>query len=417
MSDLKGPRGAPDIRPPESATFQRIMRSAEDAFVRYGFKRIDTPAFEHTEVFTRTQEATGDMVTKEMYEFKDRSGRSLTLRPEGTAPVIRAVLEHNLHRAGLPVKLYYFSTSFRYERPQEGRQRAFHQLGVEAVGAPGPGIDAEVIELGTRVFQMIGLDAELFINSIGHPGCREEYLPKLTAFLESHFDELDEDCQRKTKTNPLRTFDCKVPRDRQILEGAPLITDFLCDDCREHFSGVQRFLADAEVEFRLDPRLVRGLDYYTRTTFAFLVPTLGAQNEVGGGGRYDGLSEMLGGPPLPGIGFGLGADRILRALGKQGKVLDEGIDTFVVSTSEEFRSPAISLARLIRDSGMSSDIDYSDKAVKAQFKTADRLGARFVIVVGQREMESKTYTVRNMSTGEEMPVAADELVDYLKGWL
>jgi histidyl-tRNA synthetase len=413
MPPYKAPRGAPDLIPPRSEQMQKIVRSAEDLFRVFGYRRIDTPIFEETEVFERSLDEGSDMVNKEMYTFPDRSGRSLTLRPEGTAPVVRAILEHNLHRGHLPVKLCYTAPSFRYERPQAGRQRTFLQLGVEAVGSPGPEIDAEVIELGTRVFETSGLRPELRLNSIGHPACRANYMPILREYLNSHLAEMSEDNQRKIQTNPLRTFDSKAPEDIEVMASAPLITLYLCDDCTAHFNGVRALLDQAGVTYMLDPRLVRGIDYYTRTTFAWILPGLGAQNEGGGGGRYDGLSELLGGPPLPGIGFGLGADRILLAIEKAGAEADGWLDVFVAYAGKQGPAQALRVASELRAAGLSTDLDFDARRTGAQFKAANRAGARHVVVVGDREVQSGRYTVRDMTTGKETEVERSALVDFL----
>ncbi|MGH2768064.1 MAG: histidine--tRNA ligase [Actinomycetota bacterium] len=414
MPSIQAPRGAPDILPPRSGTYERVVRRCEDLFRAYGYRRIETPAFEHTEVFERGLEAGSDIVVKEMYTFADRKGRSLTLRPEGTAPIVRAVIDHGLDRGSLPIKLYYTASMFRYERPQAGRQRAFLQVGVEALGSPGPEIDAEVVELGAAALRAMGLSAvNLHLNSIGHPVCRGRYLPELVGFLEERRSELCGDCRRKVTTNPLRTFDCKVERDREVMRHAPRITDYLCAECRGHFDDLQGLLGDLGVAFTLDPRLVRGLDYYTRTTFSFVAAGLGAQNELGGGGRYDGLSEQLGGGPLPGIGFALGVDRIALALEGQGEPSPGGLDVFVVTDGQAACSGALLLASKLRADGLSVDLDYTGRGLKGQFRAADRAGARRVVVVG--DPEASTLTVRNMATGEEAEVPAQELGAHLRG--
>ena len=421
MARFEGPKGAPDILPGDgklpSELYQRVVRTGEDLFSRYGYRLIITPVFEDTALFQRSLIETSEIVNKEMYTFEDRGGRSLTLRPEGTAPVMRAVLEHNLHRAGLPVKLYYSASTFRYEQPQAGRYRVFNQLGVEAIGADGPDIDAEVIELAARFYGALGLQPELILNSIGHPACRAEYLPKLVDFLRSHFDELCEDCRRRTETNPLRTFDCKVPRDREIMGSAPLITDYLCGSCADHFDGVQNLLTSVGIKFRLEPRLVRGLDYYTRTTFTFLAAALGAQDEIGGGGRYDGLSELLGGDPLPGIGFGLGIERILLALRAEGIDAPIGHDVYVAAAGDESRVKVFEIVTGLRSAGWTVDFDQTARSLKGQLRSADRIQARFTVIVGERELSEGRYTVRDMTTGEEQLVPQDQLTDYLRAQL
>jgi histidyl-tRNA synthetase len=418
MAKFEAPKGTLDILPGGSKVpselYQHVVRTGEDLFQRYGYRLIVTPVFEDTDLFQRSLVETSEIVNKEMYSFTDRSGRSLTLRPEGTAPVLRAVLEHNLHKAGLPLKLFYTASSFRYEQPQSGRYRAFNQLGVEAIGSDEPVLDAEVIELASRLYEALGLQPELLLNSTGHPGCRGEYLPKLVEFLRAHFDELDEDCRRRTETNPLRTFDCKVPRDQEILADAPLITDYLCGSCADHFEAVQDILTSVGIKFQLNPRLVRGLDYYTRTTFTFVSSGLGAQDEVGGGGRYDGLSELLGGDPLPGIGFGLGIERIVLALQSEGIEFPSSIDVYVVSVGEEFRRKVFEIATGLRSAGWKTDFDQEGRALKRQLKVADKAGARFAVIVGEKELAAGKYTVRDMTSGEEVPVAQEQLTDFLR---
>ncbi|MGH2703812.1 MAG: histidine--tRNA ligase [Actinomycetota bacterium] len=414
MAKFEAPRGAPDILPPRAKVHRRVVRTAEDLFARYGYRPIEPPIFEVTEVFERGLEAGSDIVTKEMYTFTDKGGRSLTLRPEATASVVRAVLEHGLDRGALPVKLSYSGPMFRHERPQAGRQRQFTQVGVEALGSPGPDIDAEVVELASAVLRDAGLDTTLQLNSIGHPACRAAYLPRLVAYLEANRERLCADCRRKIETNPLRTFDCRVPGDREVLRGAPLISDHLCDECREHFDAVQGLLKDGGVDFRLEPRLVRGLDYYTRTTFAYLAEGLGAQNEVGGGGRYDGLSEQLGGGPLPGIGFALGIDRIALALEAEGEETATGLDVYVASVGEEARRRAFVIATDLRRRGLACDLDLDGRGLRTQLKAADRAGARHAVVVGERDLAEGGVTVRDMASGREERVPVDALAAHLE---
>ncbi len=414
MAKFEAPRGAPDILPPRAKVHRRVVRTAEDLFARYGYRPIEPPIFEVTEVFERGLEAGSDIVTKEMYTFTDKGGRSLTLRPEATASVVRAVLEHGLDRGALPVKLSYSGPMFRHERPQAGRQRQFTQVGVEALGSPGPDIDAEVVELASAVLRDAGLDTTLQLNSIGHPACRAAYLPRLVAYLEANRERLCADCRRKIETNPLRTFDCRVPGDREVLRGAPLISDHLCDECREHFDAVQGLLKDGGVDFRLEPRLVRGLDYYTRTTFAYLAEGLGAQNEVGGGGRYDGLSEQLGGGPLPGIGFALGIDRIALALEAEGEETATGLDVYVASVGEEARRRAFVIATDLRRRGLACDLDQDGRGLRTQLKAADRAGARHAVVVGERDLAEGGVTVRDMASGREERVPVDALAAHLE---
>ncbi|MBW3592056.1 MAG: histidine--tRNA ligase, partial [Actinobacteria bacterium] len=343
-----------------------------------------------------------------------RGGRSLTLRPDMTAPVVRAVLQHGLDDAlGKPVKLYYVSAIFRQERPQAGRQRQFTQVGVEAVGSPGPEIDAEVIALATQVYRAVGLEVSLAVNSIGHPGCRSDYIPRLQEYLRSVAEELCADCRRKIESNPLRTFDCKVEHDRELLQQAPLIVDQLCSQCEDHYHGVKQLLESWGIDYAEDPRLVRGLDYYTRTAFEFTAVGLGSQNAVGGGGRYDGLAESLGGPSLPGLGFGLGVERIALALEAKGVEIDPSLDVFIVTTGDQARSTAHATAAGLRQQGYSVDLDFAGRGMKGQFKVANRLGSKWVVVIGPQELESGNFTLKNMVTGEQDEVEPERMADHL----
>jgi histidyl-tRNA synthetase len=406
------PRGTRDLLPPVSERFSALERDASEIFRLAGYRRIITPEFEATEVFTRGLGEATDVVSKEMYTFEDRSGHSLTLRPEGTAPVVRAIVTHRLHEGPLPVKLYYSAPMFRYERPQKGRFRQHFQLGIEAIGAEDPALDAEVVETGLRVLQSAGVgEITLLLNSMGHPAedCRGRYLPALKEFLATHREELDEDCKRRMETNPLRVFDCKVPEDQKILADAPTIEQFLCDACREHIEAVKRYLKDAGITFQPAPRLVRGFDYYTRTAFEYQSSALeAAQNALGGGGRYDGLAEELGGPRLPGIGYGLGIDRILLAQEAAGAATDPvRLDCYVVPLTTEERDLAVALVRTLRGVGISSDMPYAERNLKGNLKAADKLGARFAALIGAAEREAGTATLRDLTSGEQEAVPLD----------
>src|ERR687892_576762 len=333
---FRAPRGTYDVLPPLSWDWQALVRLALDLFAAGGYAPVETPTFEHTEIFERGVGQATEVVTKQMYTFEDRGGRSLTLRPEGTAPVIRSVLEHGLERGPLPVKLSYASWMFRQERPQKGRYRQFFQLGIEAIGTDDPRADAEVIEIGMRYLTETGVEPRLLLNSIGHPdqSCRLGYNRSLVEFLERNAERLAPEDRERVKTNPLRTFDSKEPMTIEVMQDAPLISDHICDACRKHFEIVRGLLDDLAIDYSLEPRLVRGLDYYTRTTFEFVAAGLGSQDAVGGGGRYDGLSESLGGPPLSAIGFALGFDRILMAR-KPPEKGPKSVDVYVVAIGEE----------------------------------------------------------------------------------
>jgi len=410
------PRGTRDLLPPDSERFAQVERVGAEVVERAGYRRVITPMFEGTEIFTRGIGEATDIVHKEMYTFEDRSGNSLTLRPEGTAPVVRALVTNRLWEQGLPVKLYYAAAMFRYERPQKGRYRQHHQLGIEALGSEDPVLDVEVVATGWNVLRACRLDeVTLLLNSMGHPGddCRNRYLPALRAFLEAHREELDADCKRRMETNPLRVFDCKVPRDQEILQRAPLLEDFICDACREHLAAVQRGLKEQGIAYQMAPRLVRGFDYYTRTTFEYQSNALdAAQNAVGGGGRYDGLVEQLGGPALPGIGFGLGIERIMLAQEAAGvPAPDRALDCFVIPVAADDKEAAVTLLLALRDEGLRADLAFGERSLKAHLKQANRVGARTVAIVGQQDREAGTYTLRNMATGEE---SHEELRDVVR---
>jgi histidyl-tRNA synthetase len=416
---MKLPRGTQDFLPPASERFWGIERLGADIFERAGYGRVITPMFEDTALFERGVGESTDIVNKEMYTFNDRSDNSLTLRPEGTASVMRAIVTHHLWDNGLPIKLYYDAAMFRYERPQKGRFRQHHQLGIEAVGSEDPALDAEVIAVGWELLQGAAIGAvTLLLNSMGHrgPNCRDRYLPELRAFLEQHREELDADCKRRMEQNPLRVFDCKVPEDQAILANAPMLSDFICDDCRAHLAAVEGFLGDAGVKFEAAPRLVRGFDYYTRTTFEYQSGALeAAQNAVGGGGRYDGLVEEIGGPPLPGIGFGLGIERIMLAQEAAGNSPPiDAIECYVIPLEQAARTSAFRLTRAIREAGLSADMAYVERGLKTQLKHADRIGARYAALIGEKELGAGAATVRDMTSGEQAQVPLDEVASWLQ---
>ena len=411
---FNAPKGTADVVPPRSQLFEWVIETAVKQCRIFGYERVETPAFEHTEVFESGLESTSDIVTKEMYTFTDKGDRSLTLRPDMTAPVLRAIIENRLDKAALPVKLYYVASVFRHEKPQAGRQRQFTQVGVEAVGSEGPEIDAEVIGLAWNIYRACGVEGvTLYLNSIGHPECRAAYMPNLVEFLESHKAELCTDCQRKITTNPLRTFDCKVPSDRELMKSAPLITDHLCTPCKEHYEDLKSLLTDLGVEFVEEPKLVRGLDYYTRTAFEFVAGGLGAQDSIGAGGRYNGLAESLGGDHLPGVGFGLGIERIVLALEASGVEKASSIQVFVIALSEDSKKQAFQLLSRLRSAGISSDMDHMGRAAKAQFKAANRRNARWTAVIGDKEVSEGTVTLRDMLTGEEQQVPQSSIEQHI----
>jgi histidyl-tRNA synthetase len=412
---VKAPRGMQDILPAEVGRWHAVEARARDLARRYGYREIRTPIVEHTEVFQRGVGSGTDIVDKEMYTFLDRGQRSLSLRAEGTAPVMRAYLEHNLGAAGLPVKVYYICPIFRYDRPQAGRYRQHAQFGAEVIGAAQPAADAEVASLAVRLLQSLGLSRfELHLSSVGDSVCRPGYIEALRAYYRPHLGELCEDCQRRFEVAPLRLLDCKREHDREIARHAPRILDFLCDPCREHFAGVRASLDAIGVAYVVDPLIVRGLDYYTRTAWEALSSTLGAQDAVFGGGRYDGLAEQLGGPPTPGVGFGMGLERLLRALEEEEIRLPEGstVDVYIATAGTD-PAAALAIADRLRRAGIATDLDLMDRGLRAQMKQADRLGARFAVVLGEDEARRGVAAIREMATGAQDEAALDALPDVL----
>ena len=374
-------RGTHDILPSDQPLWQRVVGEAERLCALYGYRRIDTPGFEDTDLFVRTSGGGSDVVQKEMYTFEDRSGRSLTLRPEATAPICRAYLQHGMHREPQPVKLYTIGPMWRYERPQKGRYREHWQLSVEAIGSDDPAVDAELIQLYDELLRSLGVkDYTLELNSIGDANCRPAYVERLQAWLDEHEDELDDEARGKRATTPLRVFDVKSERMQALLAEAPKIGESLCDACREHFDQVCSLLEAVGVAYELQPTLVRGLDYYTRTTFEFKDEAIGAKSTIVGGGRYDGLIEAIGGPPTPGIGFGAGIERLLLSLGEP-ELDPEAIDVFFVAEHGADRTAIAKALVELRRRGISADMDYAGRSVKGQRTQASRLNARQVVVV------------------------------------
>lgn len=410
------PRGTRDLLPGEVEKWHYLEETAHRICSEYGYREIRTPIFEHTELFQRGIGETTDIVEKEMYTFLDRGERSITLRPEGTASTVRAFIEHKLYNQPQPTKLYYLGPMFRYDRPQAGRYRQFHQFGIEAIGSDDPALDAEVVSMAMEYYHRLGLtNLELHLNSIGCPDCRPVYREKLKEFLRPNLQKLCANCQQRYERNPIRIIDCKLEACQEIAQGAPTTVSCLCPVCAEHFAQVKHYLELLEISFIVDERLVRGLDYYTRTAFEIMAPGIGAQNSIGGGGRYDGLIEECGGPPVPGIGFALGLERILITLEKQGVVLpsEPEVDAFVATTGEATRSEAFRLLAMLRRSGLKAEMDYLDRSLKAQLKYANKLGVRFTIIAGETELSRGVVVVKDMGEGtqQELPVA--ELRDYL----
>ena len=428
---MQAPKGTEDLIGGKSLAWERMQETAREVFGRYGYEFMSTPLFENTEVFVRGIGEATDVVGKEMFHVlsndsfaKVASGLRLdaahdfSLRPEGTAGVVRAAMEHNLATPDGPVaKLMYAGPMFRAERPQKGRLRQFHQIGAECLGAPEPTADAEMIIMLLRFFEAMGVDmahTRLLINSMGDDACRPAYRDAVRDYIHAHASELCDECNRRAETNPLRAFDCKNEACHEVMEGAPKISDALCDDCREHYAAVKRYLDLAGVSYEEDPRLVRGLDYYTRTVFEVQVTEgLGSQNAIGGGGRYDKLMESMGGKHVPGIGFALGYERTLLAMEAAGVELSGGsvCDVYVaVVDAATCGDAAFSIVRELRDAGVRAEQDHQGRSLKSQFKQAGKMGAATVIVVGPDELAAGTVTIRDMETREERAVAVDEVV-------
>ena len=411
-------RGMKDILPPESARWTALEAAFRAHAERYGYREIRTPLLERTELFARAVGETTDIVEKEMYTFTDRSGESLTVRPEGTASVVRAFLAHRPGAGEGPVRLFYIGPMFRHERPQRGRMRQFHQMGAELFGTDAPYADAEVMAFLHGFLKGSGLDGvSLEVNSLGDPECRPAYLARLTEYLAARDGELCDDCRRRRERNPLRVLDCKAERCIRATAGAPSIHDSLCGPCRDHFAAVEAALSTAGVPFSRNPRMVRGLDYYRRTTFEFVIPGMGAQNTVAAGGRYDGLAELLGGKErVPAIGFAIGVERLLMLLGEGGEVAP-GADVFLVTTSATLLPEAFRLKMELVRSGVRADMDYEGRSLKSQFRRADRSGAKVVLVLGEEEGRRGAVGYRDMAKGIQEEIPAEEAMRRLRGHL
>jgi histidyl-tRNA synthetase len=413
---IQAVKGARDILTDEVGAWHRIEAAARELFPRYGYREIRTPIFEETELFARSIGTETDIVSKEMYTFEDQGGASLTLRPEATAGIVRAVIEHNLAANDPAPKFYAMGPMFRRERPQKGRYRQFHQVDVEAFGMSRPSIDAEIIEVSLAYLEACGLaDCELVLNSVGDGNCRPAYVETLRAALRKEASRLCADCQRRTETNPLRVLDCKVPEDQPIIDALPRISDHLCADCRDHFAEVRRELDLLGIRYRLDHRLVRGLDYYTRTTFEVTSGQLGSQNSVLGGGRYDGLVKDLGGPDLTGIGFALGMERLVMLLPKGAD--ERRCDVFLAPLVPDALDPALLLQRDLRRAGLRVLLDHEGRGLKSQMKKADKLGARFVAICGEDERAKDVWVIRDMASSSQEEVKAGDVARHLQGKL
>jgi histidyl-tRNA synthetase len=411
---IAGVKGMNDVLPAQVSRWQEMERVAREVFALYGYREVRTPAVEHAQLFARGVGEATDIVNKEMYVFEDKGEELLCLRPEGTAGTVRAFIEHGAYVEG-PQKWFYMGPMFRRERPQKGRYRQFHQIGCEAFGIAEPFIDAEQIALVADYFARLGVSAKLKLNSVGDASCRPAYLGELKAYLSGRKGELCPDCNDRIERNPLRVLDCKVASCQPVLDGAPRLLDRLCDGCRAHFDQVKAGLDALGVPYEIDGRLVRGLDYYVRTAFEFTSDALGSQSAVAGGGRYDRLVETLGGPPTPGIGFALGEERlamILEASGKEPPA--QGPEVFFVSADAEGAMEALRLAAALRRAGVACDLDPRGGKMKAQFKQAERVGARYALVLGGNEVRTGDAKLKDVRTREEIPVALGRLVEHLR---
>lgn len=414
---FKVPRGTRDILPDDIDVWCFLEDKLHSLSRRYGFKEIRTPVFEHTEVFSRSVGEDSDIVSREMYSFKDRGGRDITLRPEGTAAVVRAYLDNHLDALPKPVKLYYYGPMFRYDRPQSGRYRQFFQFGLEYFGAEHPAADVEVIALIRDFLQEINLNnVTLQINSVGCSFCRHNYKEKLLGYLQPYREELCDACQARISNNPLRILDCKSSQCRSLFYEAPEINASLCGDCFSHFEKVQQLLTDLDIYYQINTRLVRGLDYYTRTAFEFVAAGLGAQSSIGGGGRYDNLVEVFGGPQTPAVGLAMGMERIILALSEQNVTLPDKnrVRIFIAYDNESRLRQALKVAGAVREEGFSAEVDYTGRSLKAQMKYAGKNDYTHVFIIGEREHLNNTVTVKNMSKGEQEEMNISKIIDKLK---
>ncbi len=408
---VKKIKGTEDILPRQSYKWQFIEKVMSEEAKVYGFKEIRTPVFEQTELFRRGVGEGTDVVQKEMYTFETKGGESLTLRPEGTAGAARALLEHNLINDGLPIKAYYFTTCYRYEKPQAGRQREFHQFGLEVYGAQDALSDAELICAANSIFERLQLrNIRLEINSIGCPECRKNYHKALKEYFEGHKDTLCGTCLTRLEKNPMRILDCKSPVCKEIAANAPKILDYLCDDCKEHFDKVQKYLTAADIPFTVNPSIVRGLDYYTNTVFEFIADGIGAQSTVCGGGRYNGLIEELGGNPLPSLGFAIGLERLLMVMDAQNIEISspESPALYIAALGDAAQVKAFSMAKTLREAGLEAQFDIVGRGLKAQMKYADKIGSKFTLVLGDNEIAENKAKLKNMSTSEQKDISLGE---------
>lgn len=418
MLITRAPKGTKDVLPQESYKWHYVESIMREVCEQFNFKEIRVPSFEHTELFLRSVGDTTDIVNKEMYTFLDKGNRSITLKPEGTAGVARAFLQNNLSQGAMPVKMYYLNSPvFRYERPQAGRLREHHQFGIEMYGSNSPYADVEVIMLAKSLLQKIGIKSlELKLNSIGCPKCRPVHNNKLKEYLASNVDNMCGTCKDRFERNPLRILDCKVEGCKEIVKGAPRTIDYLCDECNDHFEVLKGTLESLDMSFTIDPLLVRGLDYYSKTVFEFVTDTIGSQGTVCGGGRYDNLIEEIGGKPMPGIGFGMGMERLLMTIESAGIEIPKApdIDIYIATATNSAKPFAMSLAKSVRDNGLVAEVDFVDRSLKAQMKYADKIDCRYVAIIGDDEIESGLVKVRSMKNGEQEEININDIVKFIE---
>ncbi|MBQ9081369.1 MAG: histidine--tRNA ligase [Clostridia bacterium] len=408
------PKGTKDVLPADSYKWQYVEDKARSVAKAYNLKEIRTPVFEYTELFLRGVGETTDVVTKEMYTFKDKGDRSITLKPEGTAGVARSFIENGLASTPMPLKMFYIIPAFRYERPQAGRLREFHQFGVEVYGSATPQTDAEVIAVANDLISSLGLKAKLFINSIGCKECRKKFNDALKEYLRPNLNKMCPDCQTRFDKNPMRILDCKVPECKEINQNAPTILEYLCDDCKAHFDSVQKYLQLSGISYEINPKIVRGLDYYTRTVFEFVSEEIGSQGTVLGGGRYDGLIEEIGGSHTPAVGFAAGLERLLMLMENTGAFFPQepAPVVYLAGMDEACREKSFEIAVALRSAGIACEVDHMNRSIKAQFKYADKLKAKYVAVIGGNELLEGVMNVKNMSNSTQESVAFEAAVAY-----
>jgi len=412
----RAPKGTKDILPSESYSWQYVEEKIRQIARLYGYREIRTPIFEHTDLFVRSVGDTTDIVQKEMFTFEDKGKRSITLKPEGTAGVVRAYIEHSLYAEPQPIKVYYITPCFRHERPQAGRQRQFNQFGVEVFGGKEASLDAEIISLAVKLFDSLAIKGlKVNLNSIGCPDCRGPYHEKIKEYLGDNINSLCKSCSDRYEKNPLRILDCKEEGCKALVAGIPLILDNLCDECKDHFDQVKAFLDAKGIDYQINPLIVRGLDYYTKTVFEIISDSLGAQSTVCGGGRYDGLVEECGGPKTPGIGFAIGLERLMMILEAQKAIdiIEEPMDIYIATIGDMARLKASELISVLRKKGISADMDHVGRSIKAQFKYAGKQGYKFVCTIGENELTTGDLRIKNMKEGKEDSIRIESLLDYL----